>query len=53
MLGGATSGFVGVNELAANAGNFSDEEQAALIAFLGTLDGEPLDPSLSKAPAPD
>ncbi len=48
--GGAEDGFVGASEVAIRELDLTDEEQAALVAFLLTLDGEPLDPALLEAP---
>ncbi len=48
--GGAEAGFAGAEQVAIRELNLSEEEEAALVAFLLTLDGEELDPSLLQAP---
>lgn len=49
-MGGAEGGFVGTVDPNVKKLNLSNEEKAALVSFLQTLDGEPLDPSLLQAP---
>lgn len=46
--GGAADGYAGASVIRKLA--LSGEEKAALVAFLKTLDGEPLDPALLEAP---
>ncbi|ACY17531.1 cytochrome-c peroxidase [Haliangium ochraceum] len=47
--GGALAGYAGVSAI--RELNLSDDEKAALVAFMKTLDGQPLDPALLSAPA--
>ncbi len=50
--GGSSAGdFLGVVDSNVRALDLSDAEKAALVAFLKTLDGEPLAPALLSAPA--
>ena len=48
--GGDAGGYAGASEVAIREIDLTDEEKAALVAFLKTLDGEPLDPALLEAP---
>ena len=48
--GGAKDGFVGMPESNIRRLDLSPDEKAALNAFLHTLDGEPIDPALTRAP---
>lgn len=49
--GGELDGYAGASEVAIRELELSDEEKAALVAFLKALDGEPLDPALLEAPS--
>ena len=49
--GGDLGGYAGASEVAIRELDLSEEEKAALVAFMKTLDGEPLDPALLEAPS--
>jgi cytochrome c peroxidase len=49
-VGGAAGGFSGAIDPQIERLDLTEEEQAALVAFMRALDGEPLDPMLRSAP---